>query len=135
MQSACCLEPDFGPHVSRCLLLCSLLIPPRPLPIPLDVCFKTQRLSLINGDLDNSLLGLQLFYPSPSHFLPGLQSPSYPRITESHRTGYSRCAARYSCGSIPHEQELSQKLLPVCRLYSSSWAALSDLSGRGTTET
>jgi hypothetical protein len=25
MQSACCLEPDFGPHVSRCLLLFSLL--------------------------------------------------------------------------------------------------------------
>jgi hypothetical protein len=61
-QSACCLEPDFGPHVSRCPLLCSLLIPPQSLPIPLEVCFKTRRFSLINGDLDRKdLLCLQLF--------------------------------------------------------------------------
>ena len=65
MQSACHLEPDFGPHVSRCPLLCSLLIPPQPLPIPLDVCFKTRPFSLINGDLDrNDLLGLRFSFLS-----------------------------------------------------------------------
>jgi hypothetical protein len=63
-QSAHHLEPDFGPHISRCPLLCSLLIPPQPLPIPLDVCFKTLRFSLVNWDLDNSLLGLRFFFPS-----------------------------------------------------------------------
>ena len=31
------------------------------------------------------------------------------------------------------EQGLSQKLLPVCGICSSSWAALSGLSGRGST--
>jgi hypothetical protein len=30
------------------------------------------------------------------------------------------------------EQELCQKLLPVCRICSISWAALSGLSGRGS---
>jgi hypothetical protein len=29
------------------------------------------------------------------------------------------------------EQGLSQKMLPVCGIYSTSWAALSGLSGRG----
>jgi hypothetical protein len=64
-QSAHRLAPDFSPHVSRCPPLCSLLILPPPLPIPLDVFFKTWRLSLINGDLDRrNLLGLLLFFLS-----------------------------------------------------------------------
>ena len=32
------------------------------------------------------------------------------------------------------EQGLSQKLLPICGICSSSWAALSGLSGKGCTK-
>jgi hypothetical protein len=35
-------------------------------------------------------------------------------------------------GSKQLEQRLSQKLLPTCGMCSSSWAALSGLSGRGS---
>jgi hypothetical protein len=40
IQSARCLKSDFGPYVPWCPLLCSLLIPPQPFPISLDVCFR-----------------------------------------------------------------------------------------------
>ena len=39
-QDASHLQSEFSLHVPRCPLLCSLLIPPQPLPIPLKVCLK-----------------------------------------------------------------------------------------------
>jgi hypothetical protein len=94
IQSARCLAPDFGPHVSRCPLLCSLYNSPSTPPIfPAMYALKRRHLSLINETLIGSIylvLRLSFFY---SHFLPGLRSPLHPRITESRGTGYFHMVA------------------------------------------
>ena len=49
-QSASRLQSEFGFHVPRCPLLCSLLIPPQPLPISPHCVLITWHFSLINCD-------------------------------------------------------------------------------------
>ena len=73
IQSARCLAPDFGPHVSRCPLLCSLYNSPSTPPIfPAMYALKRRHLSLINETLIGSIyLVLRLFFlllPFPSRF-------------------------------------------------------------------
>jgi len=79
--------------------------------------------------------------PTGSNYLPNLDpygsqsEPSTKEHTRGRPTAFphicSRCAA-WSSYESQLEWELSQKLLPVCGLCSSSWAALSGLSGRGS---
>lgn len=73
IQSARCLAPDFGPHVNRCPLLCSLYNSPSTPPIfPAMYALKRRHLSLINETLIGSIyLVLRLFFlllPFPSRF-------------------------------------------------------------------
>ena len=53
-QSASRLQSEFGLHVLRCPLLCSLLITPQPLPISPRCVLITWHFSLINWDLDRN---------------------------------------------------------------------------------
>jgi hypothetical protein len=73
MQSARCLAPDFGPHVSRCPLLCSLYNSPSTPPIfPKMYVLKRRHLSIINETFIGTLLGLLFlffFLPFPSRFV------------------------------------------------------------------
>ena len=73
IQSARCLAPDFGLHVSRCPLLCSLYNSPSNPPIfPTMYALKRRHFSLINETLIGSIyLVLRLFFlllPFPSRF-------------------------------------------------------------------
>ena len=61
-QGASHLQSEFSLHVPRCLLLCSLLIPPQPLPISLRCVLITWRFSLINWDLDRNPPWSPLFF-------------------------------------------------------------------------
>jgi hypothetical protein len=76
IQSAHCLAPDFGPHVSRCPLLCSLYNSPSTPPIfPTMYALKRRHLSLINETLIGSICLVVLLSFFSSHFLPGSWSP------------------------------------------------------------
>jgi hypothetical protein len=61
-QSASYLQSEFGLHVPRCPLLCSLLIPPQPLPISPLCVLITWRFSPINWDLDRNPPWSLLFF-------------------------------------------------------------------------
>ena len=61
-QSASRLQSEFGLHVLRCPLLCSLLITPQPLPISPRCVLITWHFSLINWDLDRNPPWSLLFF-------------------------------------------------------------------------
>ena len=75
-QSASRLQSEFGLHVPRCPLLCSLLIPPQPLPISPHCVLITWLFSLINWDLDRNPPWSPLFFPA--HFSCRFAVPLVP---------------------------------------------------------
>jgi hypothetical protein len=79
-QDASRLQSEFSLHVPRCPLLCSLLIPPQPLPIFSHCVLIVRLLAFIKQTLTTLCLVLLLF--SALSF-SGLQPLSYPRITGS----------------------------------------------------
>ena len=94
----------------RCPLLCSLLIPPQPLPISPHCVLITWLFSLINSDLDrNPPWSLSFFLPIS---LAGLWFPSYPRITRSCWSGHPSSPGSLACVKL--EKKIQH--IPKCKL-------------------